>query len=115
MKEVLIVPHFADYVKENKSIMSPYILEDFINDADSIAWDTCHKIYILMSPAQTEKMREYGYEAIITMAESNPYDILETIKNWYDDSCGLRFIDAVADGDVFTTVVAQGEDMYAYV
>lgn len=94
--------------------MSPYILEDFINDADSIAWDTCHKIYILMHPAQTEKMREYGYEALITRDESNPYDMLETIKNWYEDSCGLRFIDAVSYDDVFTTVVAQGEDLYDY-
>ena len=93
--------------------MSHYILEDFINDADSIAWDTCHKIYILLSPAQTQKMREYGYEALVTREESNPYDMLETIKNWYDDSCSLKFIDAVAEGDEFTTVVAQGEYMYA--
>lgn len=92
-----------------------YELEEAINQADSIAFDGCHKIYIQLDEKQTQKMRDYEYENIITADESNPYDMFEKVKTWYDDSCGLRFIYAVANGeeeDEFFSIVSQMEDLY---
>lgn len=86
-------------------------LSEWVEMAHSIAWDECHKIYILMDEKQTEKMREYGYTPVLV----NPDDSLETILDWYEDSCGLRFINAIstqADGtDKYHQVVAQFEEV----
>jgi hypothetical protein len=72
------------------------LVEDRLSDAKAIAWDTCHKIYLLMDDEQVELMRGYGYDSLITSAEADPYAMFEILKNWYDDSCGLRFIQAVS-------------------
>jgi uncharacterized protein YgbK (DUF1537 family) len=96
-------------------------MTDFYNvsvalpDAKAIAWDTCHKIYVLMDDAQVEKMREYEYDPLITKDEMNEQEMLDTIQKWYDESCGLRFVDAVStnleDPNAgFETLIAQGED-----
>lgn len=93
-----------------------YGLEDAVNECHSIAWDTCHKIYILMDAEQTEKMKGYGYEALIEATESNPYDLLELVREWYDNSCSLKFIEVVSTTeektDEFYPLVAQGETIF---
>jgi len=93
-----------------------YELEEAINLADSIAFDGCHKIYLLNDEKQTNQMREYEYEHIITAAESNPYDMFEQVRTWYDNSCGLKFIyavESVEDSDPeFYSIVSQMEDLY---
>ena len=94
-------------------------LDEFINEAHSIAYEGCHKIYISLDETQTNKMISYGYGEdntyLIKAEDSNPYDLSDTIWHWYEDSCSLRFIDAVGtdyDGlDKFTTIVAQGETL----
>jgi hypothetical protein len=82
--------------------------------ADSIAFDTCHKIYILMDSEQTEKMKGYGYDPLVSNREASPEQMLELIQKWWDDSCALRFIEAVKtkpDGEhEWITIVGQGED-----
>ena len=90
------------------------LVEDRVSDAKAIAWDTCHKIYLLMDDEQVELMREYGYDPLITSAEADPYAMFEILKNWYDDSCGLRFIQAVTTHPTdpnlgFENLVEQGE------
>jgi len=80
-----------------------------------ITWDECHKIYILMDEGQVDQMYSYGYNPIITSAEMSSEEMLETLKEWYVKSCGLRFISAVATkakdgGDRFTELLAQGEN-----
>jgi len=85
-------------------------VRSFTELADSIAWDTCHKIYILMDKQQTEQMKSYGYEKLHTSAEMDSKQMAETIEQWFEDSCSLRFISAVAshsDGDKFSDVVGQ--------
>lgn len=92
-----------------------YELEDYINRADSIAFDGCHKIYVLMDEKQTKQMIDYDYEHIISAADSNPYDLHERVRSWYDESCGLKFIQAVTTGDEadeFYDIVSQMEDLY---
>ena len=71
-------------------------VEIYLPAAKAIAWDTCHKIYVLLDDEQVVKMREYEYDPIITKNEMNADQMLETIKRWYADSCNLRFVQAVA-------------------
>jgi len=88
-------------------------LDGWVAMADSIAWDECHKIYILMDEAQTQQMRDYEYPKIFTKADSVNFE--DTLLNWFEDSCDLRFISAVsteADGEQkFHSVVEQFEDV----
>jgi hypothetical protein len=71
-------------------------VEDYVQNAKAITWDECHKIYVLMDDEQVEKMHEYGYEPIITSSEADSGHMLDLLKEWYNESCGLRFIEAVA-------------------
>ena len=87
-----------------------------VQEAKAIAWDTCHKIYVLMDDEQVSKMIEYGYEEdMIKATDSTPKEMLNTLEDWYANSCGLRFIEAVktVEGDPndgFYRLVGQGED-----
>jgi len=86
-----------------------------ISEAEAIAWDNCHKIYILMDSEQVELMRSYGYDPLITNEEMNPDDMFNEVKKWYQDSCGLRFIQAVSTNHInpnagFESLISQGED-----
>jgi hypothetical protein len=71
------------------------LVEERVREAEAIAWDTCHKIYVLMDNEQVELCREYGYEPLITKWEATPEEMMRTLEEWYNDSCGLRFIEAV--------------------
>lgn len=86
-----------------KTIDIEYALET----AKGIAWDTCHKIYILMDDNQMELMTKYGYDPLIHADTTTPSEMLATIKKWYADSCGLRFVDKVATPDNFTSLIPQ--------
>jgi hypothetical protein len=85
-----------------------------VDDAKGIAFDTCHKIYVLMDTEQVEQMREYEYELIHTSEEMTPSQMLATLKEWFEKSCPLRFIQSVAtvpDGNPnsgFETLIEQG-------
>jgi hypothetical protein len=79
-------------------------VEVAVEMAKGIAFDTCHKIYVLMDDAQMEQMKEYGYDPLIS-----------TIQKWYSDSCGLKFVQAVrtVEGDPndgFISLIGQGDD-----
>ena len=64
-----------------------------LETAQGIAWDTCHKIYILMDTEEVDKMRGYGYDPLITLDTHTPDEMFTMLSKWYRDSCGLRFID----------------------
>jgi len=86
-----------------------------IGEAKGIAWDTCHKIYILMDSEQVDLMRGYGYDPLITNEEMNPDDMFGLVQEWYEDSCSLRFIDAVSTNHInpnagFETLVSQFDE-----
>jgi hypothetical protein len=66
--------------------------------AEGIAFDTCHKIYVLLDDAQMAQMKEYG-----------------KIRDWYAESCMLRFVSAVRTvkgdpNDGFIDLIPQGAD-----
>lgn len=101
-----------------------------LRNAQGIAWDGCHKIYVLMDEPQMAQMREYGYGEdgdfliyIDHLDAGNPDRsrarlegvALATLREWFDDSCGLRFINAVETikgdpNDGFTTLIGQFDD-----
>jgi hypothetical protein len=86
-----------------------------IGEAKGIAWDTCHKIYILMDSEQVELMRGYGYDPLITADQMSNNEMFDLVQEWYEDSCSLRFIQAVSTNDIdpnlgFESLVSQFED-----
>lgn len=86
---------------------------DALERGVAITWDECHKIYVAMDDNQVRLFREYGYDPIIPI--DNVYEAYETLSRWYDESCGLRFISAVATvegnpNDGFTSLVPQFAD-----
>ena len=97
-------------------------LQDYWEDVESslygakgIAFDTCHKIYVLLDDEQVALMREYEYELIFTSEEKTPEEMLDTLKEWFEQSCPLRFIQAVetnhADPNAgFDDLIPQGAD-----
>jgi hypothetical protein len=56
-------------------------------NAKGMYWDGCHKIYLAMDEGQVAQMAEYGYDYY-----TPDFDLL---KQWYDESCDLRFVEAV--------------------
>jgi hypothetical protein len=85
-------------------------VREYTNEARGIAYDTCHKIYILMDDEQVEQMREYGYDPLITADQLDPAEMATVLMTWYKQSCGLKFINAVySDERGFVDVIAQFE------
>jgi hypothetical protein len=86
-------------------------LHEKIDNCKGIAFDTCHKIYILMDGQEVEKMKGYGYEALVKAEHSTPSIMYSTVLNWYKNSCGLEFIDATYTLDSgetdFSTIAGQ--------
>tara|TARA_A200000159_G_scaffold153731_1_gene165959 strand:+ start:542 stop:835 length:294 start_codon:yes stop_codon:yes gene_type:complete len=87
-------------------------IEKKLEKSVSIAFDTCHKIYINEDEEQHEKMKGYGYDPLIRIETIGVEESLETLKRWYENSCSLKFISAVrtVDGnpnDGFTDMIAQ--------
>ena len=83
--------------------------------AKGIAFDTCHKIYVLMDDDQMALMKGYGYDPLIAADTTTPEQMLTTIRKWYETSCGLRFVSGVrsVDGDPnegFIDLIPQGLD-----
>lgn len=87
--------------------------------ADSIAWDGCHKIYVLMDKEQTQEMRDFGYddsgEEGLRLVNGDPDAALLVIQRWWRESCELRFVSAVrtVPGDPnegFTNLIGQFEE-----
>jgi hypothetical protein len=90
------------------------LIKERVSEAKAIAFDTCHKIYLLMDDEQVELMREYEYDPLITNAEATPEQMLVTLEEWYENSCGLRFIQAVSTNHInpnagFEELIGQGE------
>jgi hypothetical protein len=90
------------------------LVKEKVSEAKAIAFDTCHKIYLLMDNEQVELMRGYGYDPLITKEDATPDVMLATLQEWYEDSCGLRFIEAVSTNHEnpnagFETLIGQGD------
>jgi hypothetical protein len=82
-------------------------LHDYLSRAKGIAWDTCHKVYILMDDEQMQWMRVYEYDPLISADTMTQDQLFDTVSNWYEDSCGLRFIQAVDTIEGYYDIVPQ--------
>jgi len=70
-------------------------VDEAVDEAVSIAWDGCHKIYVLMDEQQHELMRSYDYDPLIRVDDIGADEARDLLREWYEESCGLRFISAV--------------------
>ena len=82
-----------------------WLIDEYTNEAKGIAFDTCHKIYVLMDEEQVALQRSYGYgengEGLFTSDEMTPDQMKRQVMDWYHQSCGLRFIYAVSSNESF--------------
>jgi hypothetical protein len=44
---------------------------------------------------QMALMKQYEYDPLISASDLDSYAMLEQVKSWYEQSCGLRFVNAV--------------------
>jgi hypothetical protein len=94
--------------------LDTYLIDEFTDEAKGIAFDTCHKIYVLMDDEQVALMREYGYgnendpDSLLTSDQLTPEQMSKQVLEWYGYSCGLRFISAVySDERGFVSLIEQ--------
>lgn len=90
-------------------------VEAALADAKGIAFDTCHKIYVLMDDEQMALMKEYGYDPLISAEEHTTDELLDIVMGWYEQSCMLRFVQGVrtnhADpNEGFDDLIPQGAE-----
>ena len=81
-------------------------VREYTDEAKGIAFDTCHKIYVLMDDEQVALMRSYGYgdddpNAIATSDQLTPEEMATVLAIWFDKSCSLKFITAVSSDKNF--------------
>lgn len=86
-------------------------VEDAVQDALLIAWDTCHKIYLAMDSEQADWFREHYSDCYFT---GTPDEMLALLHDWYEQSCPLKFIQAVTTtdnpNDGYESLIPQGAE-----
>jgi hypothetical protein len=91
-------------------------VEAELSEAKGISFDGCHKIYILMDDQQVKQSAEWGYgkDGSFLVTDLDADEMLALIKIWYNDSCGLKFVQSVTTVDgltpesVFDSIIPQG-------
>jgi len=74
------------------------VIEKHLSNAVSISWEGCHKIYIELDQASHDRQVKYGYEPVMV---EDKQDALNELYEWFDRSCGLRFIHAIKNRNIF--------------
>jgi hypothetical protein len=97
-------------------------VEIVLPHAKAIAFDGCHKIYVLMDKEQVAKMTTYGYgddegSYLLTADKMSKGEMADTLASWFAESCSLRFIHGVSSvpegtdpNEGFTDLIPQGAD-----
>ena len=102
------------------TVDSYWKVREYTDEAKGIAFDGCHKVYVLMDDEQMSLMKEYGYgednpNYLISSSQLDPAEMATVAMSWYNDSCGLRFIQAVRTTDEtsshegFVDIISQFE------
>lgn len=102
------------------TVQAYYEVREYTEDAKGIAYDGCHKIYVLMDDEQMALMKEYGYGAdnphyLASSSQLNPAEMATVVMSWFKNSCGLRFVQGVKTTDEtnfddgFFDIIAQFE------
>lgn len=97
-------------------------VKDALRVGKAIAFDGCHKIYILMDDEEVAQKKSYGYgqdddgSVLLAIEPDQPMEAyFALVYDWFEDSCGLRFIYAVSTNkanpnDGYTTLIGQFDD-----
>jgi hypothetical protein len=91
-------------------------VEAALPEAKAIVYDGCHKIYVLLDEEQAADFEGMGYPPLMVRAEeSTEHKMLETLHEWYESSCPLRFISSVRTNREdpnagFTSLISQFEE-----
>lgn len=91
-------------------------VEASLDEAKGISFDGCHKIYILLDDQQVKQSVEWGYgeDGSFLITDQSVSEMLATVKKWYADSCGLKFVQSVETVDgltpdsMFDSIIPQG-------
>ena len=87
-------------------------VEEAVKGSRLIAWDTCHKIYIAMDEEQVDWFNEHYAPNTFTGTAN---EMLATLRQWYSDSCPLKFISSVTTNHEdpnagFESLIPQGAE-----
>ena len=84
--------HNADDLEEGWDAVAEYA-----EDALLVAFDGCHKIYLAMDEDQATWFRANynGVHCDDRTVEAGAEDLAATVREWWAESCGLRFVNAV--------------------
>ena len=92
---------------ETQTFKEPWLtkVKEAVDSAVSITWEGCHKIYICLDQESHEQQIAYGHQVIPVKDKS---EALNQLYEWFDVSCGLRFINAIeGGGTTFHDVIPQ--------
>lgn len=97
-------------------------VEAAVPKAKAIAFEGCHKIYVLLDDEAVVDMIVSGYwdndteggSRLYTSAEMSPEIMLSQLHEWFTASCPLRFISSVETNEEdpntgFTNLISQFE------
>lgn len=95
----------SDYLEHNPDNLSEGFnaVREYLENAVVIAWDGCHKIYLAMDEVEADFFRnnyaplEEGDpgEVVEASTNSDKHELEKVILRWFDDSCPLKFVQAV--------------------
>ncbi len=97
---------------ETQTFKEPWLtkVQEAVNNAVSVTWDTCHKIYICADEDSHNQQVEYGYEMERIDAKGNLPDgtsAVDQLFEWFTNSCGLEFIQLIENGGGYHDVIGQ--------
>jgi hypothetical protein len=91
-------------------------VETAVEDAILVAFDGCHKIYVAMDEEQADWFRQNynGTSCTDRTFTGTPEEMFATLKVWWDESCGLKFINAVTTDHEnpnagYASLIGQGD------
>lgn len=82
-------------------------VKDATENAQLVAWDGCHKIYVAMDEVEA---RWFNEREDYLKFRGTPEEMFARLEEWYDRSCGLRFIsgvESVGQETEFTKLIPQ--------
>ena len=92
-----------------------YDVKEAVQYAKSISFDGCHKIYLAMDDTQAQwfKANYNGHDGGDLTFEGTAEQMLALLKNWYENSCCLKFIQSVTTNEAdanegFEDLIPQG-------
>ena len=95
-------------------------VSEVVDKSYSIAFDGCHKIYVHKDLDSHNRAVGYGYEPILirNSTYSGVKEAVDQLFDWFEDSCCLRFIQAVDGKENYESIIPlfalDDDDEYDY-